>query len=149
MFQLIDSAGEVVARVDKPRYIRQKPNGVFVRCDEDDAEAIAVHGRRYSIWGRAPLPETDTVTIVEIDGAEVLSGIERITEANSGSVANLIDAAFDLDVDREFIIDALFELDKRLEVIENGYALRKGNSKRREKILASDTALQSTSAGDS
>lgn len=75
MYEIFDTTTrKVVALADEPHYVYRSPrNGVWIRCDEEDAECIAVEGTRYSIRGKEPVPDApNTVAVRKADAAKRL-----------------------------------------------------------------------------
>lgn len=79
--------GEIIALVDKPRYVKiKKTSGAYIQCDKEEAEAVAVSGTLYNLPGNTNIKhiaikddetgETEEVTapeayVREVDGGEV------------------------------------------------------------------------------
>lgn len=85
MFEIYNTTtGEVMAIAEEPRYVYRSPkNGVWIRCEEPQAECVAVNGARYSIHGRAEVEDAaGTVAIRKVDGAK------RIAELAKGQIAH-------------------------------------------------------------
>lgn len=75
MYEIYDTTTrKVIALADEPRYVHRSPrNGVWLLCDEKDAECVAVDGTRYSIRGKSPVEDTtSTVAIRKTDAGEKL-----------------------------------------------------------------------------
>lgn len=106
MFEIYDTkSGEVIALAEEPRYVYRSPkNGVWIRCDEPDAECIAVNGARYSIRGRAEVDDApDTVAVRKVDAAQRIAAIAKSSIANAQTLEevkyrfeDLVDAVIDL-----------------------------------------------------
>lgn len=106
MYEIYDTAsGKVIALADEPRYVYRSPkNGVWIRCDEPDAECVAVNGTRYSIRGRAQVDDAPaTVAVRKADAAahirsltvEALEHAETIEDFKA-MFADFADAIVDL-----------------------------------------------------
>lgn len=94
MFQILNAKGDVLSETDSPRYIRQRKNGVWYRCEKVDATHLAINGQRY---------ELNDVYINQIDSAEKIKAValENITNAADieelkAAVIDAYDAIFDL-----------------------------------------------------
>lgn len=87
MFEIINETGEVIAELDEPRYVYRSPkNGVWIRCNEPEAECVAINGTRYSIRGKPPIDDAPTVSIKKADAA---ARIRALTQKNTESLQNI------------------------------------------------------------
>ena len=106
MYEIFDATTrEVIALADEPTYVYRSPrNGVWIRCDEDKAECVAVSGTRYSIRGRDKISDAPTeVSIRKADAAAALRkvALENISHAETiedfkAMFADFADAIVDL-----------------------------------------------------
>ena len=106
MYEIFDATTrEVIALADEPTYVYRSPrNGVWVRCDEDKAECVAVSGTRYSIRGRDKISDAPTeVSIRKADAAAALRkvALENISHAETleevkAAYTDLAEAVLDL-----------------------------------------------------
>lgn len=106
MFEIYDAkSGEVIALAEEPRYVYRSPkNGVWIRCDEPDAECIAVNGARYSINGRQIVDDApDSVAVRKVDAAQKIAAIAKNSIAQAQTLdevkaaySDLADAVIDL-----------------------------------------------------
>ena len=62
--------GEEIAITEKLNYIKQNAAGVFITCEEKEAQGVAVQNTAYNLVGREKMDGCDTVTIMYIDGGE-------------------------------------------------------------------------------
>ena len=82
MFKVIKD-GKEIAITEKLNYIKQNTNGVFVSCNEREAQGVAVHNTAYNLLGRGGMVDCDVVTVFEIDGgANIQSGETSQTETD-------------------------------------------------------------------
>ena len=118
MFQIV-SEGRVVGMVDKPRFIKYKPeSNCFVQTDKENAQGVAVMGQAYNLPGHKEIIGCPDAIILEKDGFEILFGnsvkIAKVEE--DGLIVS--DALIDLDetVNEKIteLQDALIELDNKL-----------------------------------
>lgn len=97
MFEIVNSDGEVIALADEPRYVCRSPkNGVWIRCDEPDAECVAVNGTRYSIRGRAKVDDAPPVSIRKADAAAKILALTKEQIARASDIDEIKDAYADL-----------------------------------------------------
>lgn len=106
MFEIYDTkTGEVIALADEPRYVYRSPkNGVWIRCDEQLAECIAIDGVRYSIRGRQGVEDAPTtVAVRKADAAKRIATLTKNAIAHAESLdevkvrfEDLVDAVIDL-----------------------------------------------------
>ena len=106
MFEIYDTkSGEVIALAEEPRYVYRSPkNGVWIRCDEPNAECIAVNGARYSINGRQIVDDApDTVAVRKVDAAQKIAAVAKNSIAQAQTLdevkaaySDLADAVIDL-----------------------------------------------------
>jgi len=67
---------------DKVRYVRLQSNGIYVLCDESDAQGIVVNNEHiYHLAGRHALPDAETVTTHEFSGAQALQDAAEVAQA--------------------------------------------------------------------
>lgn len=69
--------GEIIAMTEKLHFIKQSKNGIFVKCDEKDAQGIAVKNTPYNLLGREPMTGCETVLVFEIDAGEHLKNSDE------------------------------------------------------------------------
>ena len=67
MYKIIKD-GVVIATTEKLNFIKQSASGIFVSCDESDAQGVAVKNTAYNLVGREPMNECETVAAFEVDG---------------------------------------------------------------------------------
>ena len=86
--------GSVVTLAEKLDYIRERENGVVVRCRQDNANGITLNGTNYHADSLPAFPtaDFDTVTVEEITRAEYLAladelGIEVAPSVEDGALA--------------------------------------------------------------
>lgn len=79
MYEIFDTTTrKVIALADEPVYVYRSPrNGVWIRCEEKDAECVAVEGTRYSIRGRTQVE--DAPTTVAVRKADAAARIRKLT----------------------------------------------------------------------
>ena len=82
----------VLALTEKPNYIYRHEDGFYALCDEAQAQGIAVNGKPYSLHGRTPMEDCETVLLVETDAGDILrkneqtNSIAFVTLAEAGSI---------------------------------------------------------------
>lgn len=76
MYQLLNlETGEYI-NIENPRYVKQDERGVWIRCNEEDAQCIAVNGDRYSLANKKPVDDAPKVVAVSpVDAGEQLNKI--------------------------------------------------------------------------
>ena len=83
MFKIIKD-GKTIAITEQLIYIRQKETGVFVACEEQAAQGVAVNNTAYNIFGREEMKGCETVAIMEVDGGGcIFTGDEDQTETDT------------------------------------------------------------------
>lgn len=97
MYQIINQeTGEVFFITDSPRYVKLTDE-IWTRCDEDEAECVAVCGERYSIAGRPLVPDALTVAVVnKVDAGQKLNNISLDTLKNAKDVKEIQAAILDI-----------------------------------------------------
>ena len=70
MYRIL-SGDEILMQTDSPRFVRKNPSsGAYIQCDFNQAECIAIDGKRYSIEGKELVEDApDVVTVKQIDAA--------------------------------------------------------------------------------
>lgn len=68
----IRKAGDVLALMERPNYIRKHPDGFYILCEEEAAQGVAVDGTAYRLMGRAGMEVLDEVQAIECDGGGIL-----------------------------------------------------------------------------
>lgn len=108
MYQLLNlKSGEVIC-VEKPRYVRLDERGVWIQCDEQDAQCISVYGNRFSIANKPVVKDApEVVAVMEIDTAI------KISEVNINTIQN----AKNLDEVKAAVQDLLWAV---ADIYENG-----------------------------
>lgn len=99
VYEIYDTtSGKVIALADEPRYVCRSPkNGVWIRCDEPDAECVAVNGTRYSIRGRAQVDDAPaTVAVRKADAAAKILALTKEQIAHASDLDEIKDAYADL-----------------------------------------------------
>lgn len=106
MYEIFDTTTrEVLSLTDEPRYVYRSPrNGVWIRCDEEKAECVAVNGTRYSLKDKTPISDAPTtVSIRKADAAAKLRtvALESIAHAQTldevkAAYTDLAEAVIDL-----------------------------------------------------
>lgn len=59
--------GAELARTDSLIWVRLAEPGIYLTCDEEEAEGIFLGGEIYHVRGCAPLPGKETVTLDYIE----------------------------------------------------------------------------------
>lgn len=108
MYQLLNlKSGEVIC-VEKPRYVRLDERGVWIQCEEQDAQCISVYGNRFSIANKPVVKDApEIVAVMEIDTAI------KISEVNINTIQN----AKNLDEVKAAVQDLLWAV---ADIYENG-----------------------------
>lgn len=113
MFQIINVITDESFEVIAPHFVKMTPAGLWVHCYENEADALALHARIFRILGNAG----DTFYVEPLDSD---AKINAVLESSRQRSDDLTGAVFDLDAERADIVNAIFELDKRLEGFING-----------------------------
>ena len=94
MFKLRNMDTGEVFFVDAPRYVKLDERGVWVRCDEGDAQCIAVGGVRFSIFDKEPVDDAPQRLIVS--AADIPAQLSSINRAGIKNAENFdeIQSAF-------------------------------------------------------
>lgn len=105
MYEILNTATrEVLTLTDEPRYVKRSPrNGVWIQCEGEAAECVAVEGARYSISGREPVEDAPTVVAVrKADAAARIKTLARSSIEHAETLEEVKAAYTDL---AEAIID--------------------------------------------
>lgn len=88
MYRISDENGNVIAQVEKPRYVRLKAeSGAWIQCDVNSAECIAIDGVRYSLAGRDIVEDAPIVVYLQyIDAAAELYRAAKTADVNSNDI---------------------------------------------------------------
>ncbi|MBQ7703918.1 MAG: hypothetical protein IJT73_00595 [Selenomonadaceae bacterium] len=87
MFKLLNLNTGAVTEVDEPRFVKKKSNGVWIRCDESDAECIAIDGERFSISGKTVIDDApQIVSISKINQSQKLAQVDLAAIANAKNI---------------------------------------------------------------
>ena len=88
MYEIIDmETGEIVAELEEPRYVYRSPkNGVWLRCNEEQAECVSINGRRYSIRGKASVADAP---VADIRRANLTEKFKALAEKNAERIDNI------------------------------------------------------------
>ena len=104
MYQLLNlKSGEVIC-VEKPRYVRLDERGIWVQCEEQDAQCISVYGNRFSIANKPVVKDApEVVAVMEVDAAIKISEVNQITLNNAkdidevkAAIVDVMDAVLDI-----------------------------------------------------
>lgn len=108
MYQLLNlNSGEVIC-VEKPRYVRLDERGIWMQCDEQDAQCISVCGNRFSIANKPVVKDApEVLAVMEIDAAI------KISEVNTNTIKN----TKDIDDVKAAVVDVM---DAVLDIYLNG-----------------------------
>lgn len=77
MYKIIKD-GETIAITEKLRYIKQNGAGVFIGCNDKDAQGIAVKNTPYNLAGRGAMRGCETVVVLEVDGGDCIQAGEEM-----------------------------------------------------------------------
>lgn len=78
MYELINTVTGEKVNVENPRYVKKNQRGIWVKCQEQDAQCIAVGGVRYSIFDKIQIEDAPEVLIIkEVDSGEQLQNLRR------------------------------------------------------------------------
>ncbi len=94
MFEVYDiETGKVIAMADEPRYVYRSPkNGVWIRCDEQDAQAVAINGSRFALSD----DDAPRVAIRKADAAAKILALAKEQIAHASDLDEIKDAYADL-----------------------------------------------------
>lgn len=113
--------GVLESLCEKIRYVKQhERTGAFIETAEDDAVAIAVHGKLYNIKGQDTVRDAAQAIIIDADVSQyIFWNRVRIAEnekMSNETIAEIEDAICELDVtatkNLAMLEDALCELDE-------------------------------------
>ena len=69
----IKKNGKHLSYEDAIRYVKLQPNGIYCLCSDDEATGVVVNNDYIChLAGRAELPDVETVSFDEINGASAL-----------------------------------------------------------------------------
>ena len=105
MFLIINN-GELKGFCEKPRYVKNK-NGVFVECEKEEAEKVALKGIGYDL-SETIVRETDSAEFAFDESIKLSSVNDELTDSEDAL------CSFSEDVDARIaeIEDALCEISK-------------------------------------
>lgn len=85
--------GEIILQSQSPRWVKINPSsGAWIQCDYQDAECLAINGKRYSIEGRPKVDDAPlVVTVKYIDSAENMLATEKDVGLIFFALNNIID----------------------------------------------------------
>lgn len=87
MVQLLNLNTGAVFEVEEPRYVKRNSSGVWLQCDEKDAECIALDGERFSISGKTLIEDApQVISISKINQSQKLAQINLDTIKNSQNI---------------------------------------------------------------
>ena len=97
MYKVINVTTGQTRNVELPRYVKLSDDGIWIFCTEDDAECVALSGRRYSIAGREAVEDAPEVVIIKrIDAGEELNDLLRENLSNAKTAEELKAAVLDI-----------------------------------------------------
>ena len=104
MYQLLNLDTGEISEIDNPRYVCCDERGVWTRCEEKDAQCIALDGVRFSLANKEPVEDAPQVLAVKkIDAAKKISQInlEGIKNAQNidevkAAISDITDAVLDI-----------------------------------------------------
>lgn len=97
MYQLLNLTTGEVTIVDKPRYVKKNDNGIWIRCEESEAQCISIFGERFSIANKKKVRDAPQVVAVsQIDGAQKLAQISVESIQNAQNLDEVKAAVQDL-----------------------------------------------------
>ena len=104
MYQILNLTTGEIATVDKPRYVKRNVDGVWIQCEEHDAECIAIYGERFSLANKEIVFDAPQVVAVrEFDAAQKISQIDFNSVKNAqnidevkAAVQDITDAVLDI-----------------------------------------------------
>ena len=73
----IKKDNELIAMTEKLNFIKQTDKGIFVSCNEKDAQGIAVKNTPYNLLGRKAMASCETVFVFEVDGGECIKNTDE------------------------------------------------------------------------
>ena len=118
------SGGALLSLCDKPRYIKQNKNGVYVEVDATEAIGVSVYGNLYNINGGNAIPDAPEAVIVQRDVSEyVFSNRVRLNKHEKFTNIAIIeveDALCELDTAADEKINAMEDALCELDSIING-----------------------------
>ena len=83
MYKIIKE-GKAIATTEKLNFIKQSEKGIYISCNETEAQGVAVNNKAYNLIGRQAMNECETVSIFEFDGgASIQTGEENQTATDT------------------------------------------------------------------
>lgn len=87
MYQLLNLETGEYTNIENPRYVKQDERGIWIRCNEDEAECIAVDGNRFSIAGKKTVEDApQIVNISRVDAGAQLNKILSDSLQNASDI---------------------------------------------------------------
>ena len=77
MYQIVTTGGEILGYTDTLNYIRKNDNGIYIRCNQPQAQGIAYKSVAYNLTGHNEI-DGETVIISEIDYGNFIHQVEQI-----------------------------------------------------------------------
>ena len=74
MFEII-KGDKTLAVAANPKWVKLQKNGYFALCPRAEAHGIAIDGEVYQIIGQGELPGKESVSVVEVDGGNIVSSL--------------------------------------------------------------------------
>lgn len=100
MFKYTNTMTGETLTVENPRYVKKDERGIWIRCEEADAECVAVNGQRFSLAGKNPVDDApEIIAISKIDIGETFN--ELLNQAQDfdeikAALADITDAVLDI-----------------------------------------------------
>ena len=108
MYQIISISGDIIAETDSPTYTKFNPiSQTWIPANDDDAECVVAGGKKFTIYGKPFNGDSRQIVFIKkIDTADKISYLQH-----------------KFNLDNLDIIEAIIQLDKRLEALENAKTL--------------------------
>lgn len=115
MYRIKDSDGKIITQTTDPIFVRKKEStGAWVRCNQFNAECIAIDCQRYSLDGKEIVEDApQVVTIEKIDEAAESLQHSKTLDTNSRDIELL---AYAVNKMAEEVVNAVIEITPKFRV---------------------------------
>lgn len=99
MFKYTNTETGETMTIENPRYVKKDERGIWIRCEEADAECIAINGERFSIGGKNPVDDApQVIAISKIDLGEHLKTFANAQDIDEvkAAIEDIADAVLDI-----------------------------------------------------
>ena len=96
MFQIFNTENGDTFYTDSPRYVKQDSRGIWQQCNANDAQCVAVDGKRFSILGKQTVDDAPTAFVSKVDAGEKLAQINFKGLENAQNIDEVKTAILDI-----------------------------------------------------